>query len=132
MTAEVKLKPLAPAEESADNPVPLPIVRALAPLHCTALGVACGVVGGAFLALSTLSLVLRPVVHFRLDLLSQFLWGYRVSPFGILIGLLWGFAVGFILGYGFAMIRNIAVSIWLATIKSRAEMEEYSDFLDHL
>jgi hypothetical protein len=89
MTAEVKLKPLAPAEESAHNPVPLPIVRALAPLHRTALGVACGVVGGAFLALSTLSLVLRPDVHFSLDLLSQFFWGYRVSPFGILIGLLW-------------------------------------------
>jgi hypothetical protein len=43
-----------------------------------------------------------------------------------------GFAVGFILGYGFAMIRIIAVSIWLGTIKSRAGMEEHSDFLDHL
>lgn len=84
------------------------------------------------LGLATLNLVLRPGAHFDFDLLSQFLWGYRVSPWGVLIGFLWGFVVGFILGYGFAVVRNLAISTWLVIVKSRAEMEEYSDLLDHL
>jgi hypothetical protein len=40
--------------------------------------------------------------------------------------------VGFVLGYGFALIRNAALWIWLTTVRSRAEMEQYSDFLDRM
>ena len=42
------------------------------------------------------------------------------------------FGVGFVLGYGFAFTRNAAVWLWLTVIRSRAEMDQYSDFLDHL
>jgi hypothetical protein len=41
-------------------------------------------------------------------------------------------AVGFIFGWSLALIRNAAVWIWLTVIRSRAEMSEYSDLLDHL
>jgi len=109
-----------------------PLLRAFAPLHRTAMGVAWGVVCGGLLALATLAPVIRGVDFLSFGLLSQFLWGYSVSWSGVLIGVLWGFGVGFALGYGFALIRNAAVWLWLTIIRSRAEMEQYSDLLDHL
>src|SRR5271157_191118 len=112
--------------------VPSPLLRAFAPLHRTAMGVACGVVGGGLLAIASLVLVLRGKDMLSLGLLGQFFPGYSVSWSGVFIGLLWGFGVGFVLGYGFAFVRNAAVWIWLTVIRSRAEMEQYSDFLDHL
>jgi hypothetical protein len=116
-----------------DNTVDGPLLRAFAPLHRSALGIACGVVVGGLIYAATLVLVLHgrdPNV--KLYLLNQFFWGYSVSWLGALIGFLWGWVVGFVLGYGFALVRNAAVWMWLTVIRSRAEMEQYSDFLDHL
>ena len=117
---------------ATDNSVSDPILLAFAPLHRTAMGVAWGVVGGGLLAVASLVLVLRGKDILSLGLLAQFFWGYRISWAGVFIGLLWGFGVGFVLGYGFAFARNAAVWIWLTVIRSRAEMDQYSDFLDHL
>lgn len=110
------------------------LLRTIAPLHRVAMGIAAGVVMSSLLAIITIVLLLR-----RTDeaitagsLLGQFLWGYSVSVAGILIGLVWGFVVGFVMGYGFALARNAALWLWLTLIRSRAEMEQYSDFLDHL
>ncbi len=112
--------------------VPSPLLRAFAPLHRGALGVASGVVVGGLLAITTLLLRIRGNPTPNFDLLAQFFWGYSVTWRGVFIGLLWGFGVGFVLGYGFALVRNAAVWIWLTVIRSRAEMDQYSDFLDHL
>jgi len=108
------------------------LLRAFAPLHRTAMGIAWGVVCGALLAMATLVPVLKGNDFLSLGLLGQFFWGYRVSWPGVLIGLLWGFGVGFALGYGFAFVRNAAVWLWLTVVRSRAEMDQYSDLLDHL
>ena len=115
-----------------DHPIENPLLRAFAPLHRAAMGVACGVVGGGLLAIASLVLVLRGKDMLSLGLLGQFFPGYSVSWSGIFIGLLWGFGVGFLLGYGFAFTRNAAVWLWLTVIRSRAEMDQYSDFLDLL
>jgi len=96
------------------------------------MGVALGVVCGGLLALATLVLVLQGPERLNLNLLNQFLWGYRVSVGGIFIGLLWGTGVGLALGYGFALAHNAAVWIWLTVVRSKAEMDQCSDFLDHL
>src|SRR5271166_6421608 len=88
------------------DPAELPLLRAFAPLHRTAMGVACGVVGGGLLAIASLVLVLRGKDMLSLGLLGQFFPGYSVSWSGVFIGLLWGFGVGFLLGYGFAFTRN--------------------------
>jgi len=48
------------------------------------------------------------------------------------VGLRWGFGAGFLLGWGFALLRNFVVWSWLILIRSRAEMEQYGDLLDHL
>ena len=110
-----------------------PLLRAFAPLHRSALGIATGVVLGGLLFAVTLISVLRGTFPDRsLVSLNQFFWGYSVSWRGALIGLLWGWGTGFVLGYGFAFARNAAVWVWLTVIRSRAEMDQYSDFLDHL
>jgi hypothetical protein len=109
------------------------VLRAFAPLHRGALGIACGVVVGGLICSATLALLLHggyPNVKFYL--LAQFFWGYSVSWPGAFVGFLWGWVVGFVLGYGFALVRNAAVWTWMTVIRSRAEMEHYSDFLDHL
>jgi len=109
------------------------LLLAFAPIHRSALGVACGLVLGGLLSIATLVLV--PQRHdrdFSLDLLGQFFKGYSVSWQGVFVGFLWGMAVGFIFGWSLALIRNAAVWIWLTVIRSRAEMSEYSDLLDHL
>jgi hypothetical protein len=109
------------------------LLRAFAPLHRTALGIAAGVVLGSLLFAVTAIAALHGVFPApNLYLLGQFFWGYSVSWHGAFVGLLWGCVVGFVLGYGFALVRNAAVWLWLTVIRSRAEMEQYSDFLDHL
>jgi len=116
-----------------DSSLERPLLRAFAPLHKTALGMACGVVlGGLVFAVTAVSVIQGQYPSPNLGLLGQFFWGYRISWRGAFIGLLWGWALGFVLGWGFALVRNVAVWIWLTVIRSRAEMEQYSDFLDHL
>lgn len=119
-------------ETAEDNPVQSSLLRAFAPLHRAAMGVAWGVVGGGLLAIATTILVIRGDGTHGFGLLAQFFWGYSVSWPGVLIGFFWGFGVAFVMGYGFALVRNAAVWIWLTVIRSRVEMEQYSDFLDHL
>jgi hypothetical protein len=111
-----------------------PVLLAFAPIHRTALGVASGVVLGGIIFLMTAILLIKggPSVGPNLWLLGQYFIGYRLTWLGSLIGLAWGFGVGFVLGWGFALVHNLAVWMWLTLIRSRADMEEYGDLLDHL
>jgi len=111
-----------------------PVLLAFAPIHRTALGVAGGVVLGGIIFLMTAILLIKGGQHVgsNLMLLGQYSFGYTVTWVGSLIGLAWGFAVGFLVGWSFALIHNFVVWIWLALVRSRAEMEEYGDLLDHL
>lgn len=112
---------------------PNPLLLAFAPIDRRALGAACGSILGSLLSIATLILAAqRYDPPFGLGLLSQFFWGYSVSWQGVFIGFLWGMGVGFIFGWSLAVFRNAAVWIWLTVIRSVAEMDEYSDFLDHL
>lgn len=119
--------------EQEDPIVANPLLLAFAPLHRRALGVAAGLVLGGFLSITTVVAVIRDgEARSGMGLLSQFFWGYSVSWLGALVGFLWGFGLGFIVGWSLALLRNAVVWIWLTVIRSRAEMNEYSDFLDHL
>ena len=113
--------------------LPKSLLLAFAPIHKTALGVAVGAVVGGLLFLMTLLVAQKGgYPQPNLWLLAQFLPGYRLTAQGAFMGLAWGFAVGFLLGWGIAFCRNVVVWIWLTIIRSRAEMEQYNDFLDHL
>ncbi len=117
-----------------EEQLPSELLQAFAPLHRLAMGMAWAVVLGGLMTVISLVLLLRGTDDTRTfgGLLGQFLLGYSVSWTGILVGLLWGLGLGFVLGYGFALVRNAAVWLWLTVIRSRAEMDQYSDFLDHL
>ncbi len=117
-----------------DRPeIPAELLLAFAPLHRLAMGVAVGVVFGGLVFLVTIVQAIRGEgLGPNLWLLGHFFIGYRVTIPGAFVGLLWGFGVGFVLGWGFALLRNMIVWIWLTVIRSRAEMEQYRDFLDHL
>lgn len=110
------------------------LLLAFAPLHRMALGVAGGVVMGGLIFFATLLLVVKggyPVGP-NLALLGQFMFGYSVTFGGAFIGFAWGFVMGFMLGWGFAVAHNVAIWVWLIVIRSRAEMDQYGDFLDHM
>jgi hypothetical protein len=136
------LRPLASIEISTvaagfpvldDKTVDRHLLSAFAPLHRSALAIACGVVSGALLLGATVISILRGLFPApNLNLLAQFFWGYSVTWQGAFVGFIWGWAVGFVLGYAFALARNTAIWLWLTVIRSRAEMDQYSDFLDHL
>jgi hypothetical protein len=119
--------------EQPKTPLP-PVLLAFAPIHKTALGAASGVVLGGIIFLMTAFLLIKggQRVGANLMLTGQYFFGYTVTWMGSLIGLAWGFAVGFLVGWSFALVRNSVVWIWLTLVRSRAEMEEYGDLLDHL
>ena len=108
-------------------------MRAFAPLHRSAMGLACGIVFGTLIFLVTVASTVRDWHSARhVGLLSQYFIGYSVSIRGALVGLIWGFATGYVFGWGFALLRNASVWIYLMSLRSRNDMEQYSDFLDHL
>ncbi len=114
--------------------LPAPVLLAFAPLHRLALGVAAGVVYGGIMFLLTEILVLKGGYPLgpNLALFGEFFYGYTVSFTGGFVGLAWGFGIGFMLGWGFAVVHNLVIWIWLVIIRSQAEMEQYGDFLDHM
>ncbi len=120
MTEEVKL--------------PDQVLLAFAPLHRSALGVATGVIGGGGLFIMTMILVAKGGYRIgpTLGLLANFFYGYTVTFPGAWIGLAWGFAAGFVFGWGVAFVHNAVIWAWLVIVRSRAEMDQYGDFLDHM
>lgn len=110
------------------------LLLAFAPLHRMALGVASGTVMGGLIFAATLFLVVKggyPVGP-NLALLGEFMYGYTVTLAGALIGSIWGFGIGFSIGWMFAVAHNVAIWLWLIVIRSQAEMDQYGDFLDHM
>ena len=58
--------------------------------------------------------------------------GYRVTPQGAWIGLGYGFGAGFLLGWGFGLLRNVYSGLVLLIFARRAEVRSLRGFLDHI
>lgn len=118
-----------PAEVSLDHALEL----AFAPLHKRAFGVALGSAAALAMVIVTLAVLVTDRAHqFPLGLLGQYFAGYTVSWAGVLVGAAWGFAVAFVAGWFFAFCRNAALAITAFAIRTRAELTETRDFLDHI
>lgn len=120
--------------EEIKNDLPEPVALAFARLHKRGLGVGVGAAVGLGIWLATLILVVKggyPVGP-NLGLLSQYFPGYTVTLTGSFVGLFWGFVTGLILGGTFAFLHNFLIWVWLLVVRSKAEMETYGDFLDHM
>jgi hypothetical protein len=106
---------------------------AFAPLNKRAFGVALGSAGALLMVYLTVAvLVTDQAKEFPLGLLGQYMYGYDVTWPGVLIGAAYGFLVAFVAGWFFAFCRNAALAITAFTIRTRAELTETRDFLDHI
>jgi protoporphyrinogen oxidase len=99
-----------------------------------ALGSAVGLASGLLLFLTTWFLVLQggsgPGPN--LGLLNQYFPGYRVTASGSVLGFGYGALTGFALGWGFALLRNATVFLYLAVTQRRAERQALRRLLDYL
>lgn len=130
------LAPPAAADPLANVPeasLERTVKLAFAPLHKRAFGVAVGVT--AALALGVLTLVhavVDPGHEFPLGLLTVYLSGYSVSPFGALVGAGWAFGVGFVAGWFAAFTRNAVLALIIVVTRARLQLVQTRDLLDHL
>ena len=106
---------------------------AFTPIHKRCLGIAVGVVLGTFVfAVTLLHMQRSPDEVYPLVLLQQFFIGYSVSFTGALIGLVWGLWVGFVLGWCFAFLRNLTLSVTAFVFHAKAELAQGRSFLDQI
>ena len=108
------------------------IIEAFARVDSAALGLAVGTLGGLVVFAATIILLLKggDVVGPNLALLGQFFLGYTVTLKGAFIGLIYGFAGGFILGWLIGFFRNSFVSGYLRMLKTRATLTSSLDSID--
>lgn len=118
----------------ADGSLPPAMQLAFCPLHKRAFGLAVGAACGLLVAGFTLVYVLRaaPGEAPELGLLANYFYGYSPTPAGALVGGLWGVFVGFVAGWFLAFCRNLAVALSVFVIRTRAELNQTRDFLDHI
>jgi protoporphyrinogen oxidase len=97
-----------------------------------ALGFSLGTIIGLFLFSLTLIVLNNGWTNIaeKLWLLGQFFPGYRVDLIGSITGLFYGFIFGFVVGWGFAVLRNTIVLLSMAIIYRRAELQLLRKILD--
>lgn len=120
-------------ESAAERALEREIQVALAPLHKRCLGLAFGAVAGVLVFAATLVHVARqPAEPYPLSLLAQYFAGYSVTLPGAFVGLGWGFAVGFVVGWLFAFCRNVVTGLTRFVLRTKAELEASRGFLDQI
>ncbi len=119
---------------SQPESLPPSVALAFAPLHKRALGMAVGLATGLSIFLMTAIYLLRgpAAVDVNLWPLAAYFTGYSPTWPGAVIGFAWGCAVGFVGGWFVAFCRNVVIAISLFLIRTRSELNETSDFLDHI
>jgi hypothetical protein len=116
-----------------ERPGPPLLALAFAPVHKRALGVAVGTVVGTLLfSLTAFHVLLQPAKGLPLGLLAESFYGYEVSWRGAFVALGWGFLTGFVAGFFAAFVRNFLTAAKIFTMKTRAELVNTKDFLDHI
>ena len=127
--------PVMAVQPVATRPgAPDPAVRlAFAPVHKRSLGIALGTVTGAgVFALTAFHVIFRPGDALDIGLLAQYFYRYDVSWTGACIGLFWGFTSGLIAGWFIAFVRNLMMAVHAFTFRTKAELAQTQDFLDHI
>lgn len=125
---------LMPGEPREVEPeLPKSAMMLFAPVDKRAFGVAIGAAAAAgIMSLTAVELMLRPVPSLNPSLLAQYFAGYTVSWTGMLVGGAWGFFTGFCGGWFTAFMRNLVLALSLFMLRSRAELDDSRDFLDHI
>ena len=121
------------SSQPAPGRLPKELLLAFSPLHKSAFGVAIAVAAALLVFLATALTLMLPVEErIRLGLLAVYFRGYSVSWTGALIGAAWAGMAGFVFGWFLAFCRNLVLAISLFVIRTRAQLAETRDFLDHI
>lgn len=123
-----------PETTQVSGQLPSELLLAFAPLHKAAFGAAIGVAAAltVFAATGLVLLAHGTAPGAPLALLAQYFRGYSVSWPGAFIGAAWGGFTGFIFGWFIAFCRNLMLAISLFVIRTRAQLAQTKDFLDHV
>jgi hypothetical protein len=109
------------------------VLAAFLPLHKRAFGMATGTVAAVVVFLATAIYIMRgSPPEIRLALLSQYFAGYSATWLGAFIGAAWAGFVGFVMGWFLAFTRNLLLTVKLFVVRTRAELSQTRDFLDHI
>ena len=109
------------------------LTLAFAPMHKRAFGIALGSVAGFLLfGMTAVFLLRRPDPAPDLGILGEYFYGYTPSWRGAFVGMLWGFFSGFVAGWFIAFSRNLTIAVLLFVGRTRAELAQSRDFLDHI
>ena len=104
-----------------------------APVDKRAFGAAIGSAAAvAVIALTVAEILLEPAHTLNPGLLSNFFKGYDITWPGAAIGGAWAFFCGFCAGWFTAFVRNLVLALSLFMLRSRAELSDTRDFLDHI
>lgn len=119
--------------ELTDVNLPREAMLAFLPLHKRAMGVACGIVGGVLVfAVTAFALIVLGGDDSGIRLLGEYFYGYEVSWKGAFIGLFWGFVTCFVFGWFAAFMRNLVMAAAVFVARTREELRQTRDFLDHI
>jgi hypothetical protein len=118
--------------EELDEHLPEHAAAVIGRLSPHAFGVAGGAVVSMLMLFITMVPALRGEPHLadHIGLLSQYLYGFSVTPGGALLAALYGLVTGYVTGNVFARVRNFAMAVYLRIIWRRAEHHLASDILD--
>ena len=116
--------PSAPSE----SPTQLVYPRA----HKSALGFAFGLFVGLGIFLVTALHVVTRIEGLPLGLLRQYFAGYSVTWTGAFVGFAWGLVVGFVAGWLLGFVHNFTVGLWLFVIRTKQDLKQTRNFLDHI
>ncbi|MEO5902445.1 MAG: hypothetical protein ABIQ55_00350 [Gemmatimonadaceae bacterium] len=122
----------SPVDAAIQENIPASVALLFAPVDKRAFGAAIGIAAAMLIAGVTIATLLSSTKFEGLGLLENYFGGYSVSWPGALIGGAWAFGVGFIAGWLLAFIRNFSLAVSLFLIRSKADFNETSDFLDHI
>jgi hypothetical protein len=119
--------------ELTEEDLPREALLAFLPLHKRAMGVACGLVGGLLVfAVTAFALIVLDGDDTGIRLVGEYFYGYEVSWKGAFIGLFWGFVTCFVFGWFAAFMRNLGMAAALFIARTREELRQTRDFLDHI
>lgn len=106
----------------------------LARIDPVAAGIAVAFVLGGLVAGATFFLLVRggPHVGATLSLLGQFFPGYSMSVGGSLLGLFWGALAGFLGGWLFAHVSNVAHVLYVSFVERRARLVSLRKLLEYV
>ncbi len=103
------------------------LVRVFSKLNRRIFGVSLGIVAGVALAALTWFMFLKGAASPNLELLSEYLPGYTVTPLGSIVGLGYGFTYGFFVGWLYALLRNSGMILTLVLAHKRLERKLMRD-----